>query len=101
MRSLCQTQVTPTGLAPLDIHRRAADGLIDSTHAGPAGGGVHESRDYNAFGELANLRYRIGSTILLQQSLGRDALGRVTDITETAAGASGPENCPATPSVAR
>ena len=44
--------VTPTGLPALTIHRRAADGLVDSTHAGPVGGGIDQSQDYNAFGEL-------------------------------------------------
>ncbi|MEQ1832029.1 MAG: PQQ-dependent sugar dehydrogenase [Candidatus Eisenbacteria bacterium] len=86
------TTVAVSGQDSLNIHRRVADGLIDSTHAGPLAGGIHESRDYNAYGELANLRYRIGSTVLLQQSLTRDALGRVTDIAETVAGVSGPES---------
>lgn len=89
---LLTTTVAVSGQDSLNIHRRAADGLIDSTHAGPLAGGIHESRDYNAYGELANLRYRIGGTVLLQQSLTRDALGRVTDIAETSAGVSGPES---------
>lgn len=59
------------------------NGQIDSTQEG----GVVESRGYNSHGELTNLRYRFGSTVILQQSLTRDALGRVTHLSETVDGA--------------
>jgi RHS repeat-associated protein len=82
--------VTPATGSALTVYRRpepggtADNGLVDSTQVGV----VVESLDYNAHGELANLRYRrtTDNAVLLQQSLSRDALGRVTALTETVAG---------------
>ena len=81
------SSVTPASGPALGVFRKpepggtADNGLVDSTQVG----GVVESLDYNTHGELQNLRYRFGSTVLLQQSLARDVLGRVTTITETTA----------------
>jgi len=64
------------------IHRRAVDGSVDSTQAGL----LTQSQDYGTYGELANLRYAWNGTALFQQSLQRDALGRIVALQETAFG---------------
>jgi YD repeat-containing protein len=66
----------------LGIYPRANNGLPDSTQALA----VVSRQDYDGFGDLANLRYRTGGAVLLQQSVQRDALGRITRLDESAPG---------------
>ncbi len=63
----------------LTVHRIAATGQVDSTSVGS----VNQSLDYDAHGDLQNLRYVYGSAVLLQQSLKRDLLGRIVEVAES------------------
>ena len=71
-----------TAAGALAIHRLATNGLVDSTHAGS----VNSSYDYNPHGELQNLRYAGPGDTLFQQSLARDAVGRIVTLAELAFG---------------
>jgi RHS repeat-associated protein len=77
-----------TAAGGLSIHRRSSDGLMDSTYVAEGGGEVRSSRDYNHAGELANLRYATADSVLFQQSLTRDSLGRIVRNVENAFGTS-------------
>jgi YD repeat-containing protein len=48
--------------------------------------GVTGRQDYSAYGELANLDYRFDGSTVFQQSMVRDALGRITALQEVAFG---------------
>ena len=74
-----------TGAGSLSIHRNTQNGLVDSTQVS----NLISGQDYDALGNLANLRYRVsGGSTLFQQSLVRDGLGRITQIVENAFGTS-------------
>lgn len=70
------------GAGDLSIHRRFANGLVDSTQVGS----IVSSLDYNQFGEMVNLRYSGPDSVFFQQSLSRDGLGRIAAISENAFG---------------
>ena len=77
------------GAGPLLIHRRPDNGLLDSTYVQSGGGSLTSSQDYDTTGDLRNLRYRHSAArVFFQQSLKRDALGRVTEIAEQSFGVS-------------
>jgi RHS repeat-associated protein len=69
------------GAGDLAIARRSSDGLVDSTTLSS----VTSRQDYDGYGDLANLHYTWpgGS---FQQSLHRDALGRIDSLREVAFG---------------
>lgn len=73
------------GAGSLTITRRASDGLIDSTAL--SGFGTTSRQDYDAYGDLANLHYTWAGGSFLQ-SLGRDALGRISSLNEVVSGTS-------------
>lgn len=67
----------------LQVQRNAQNGLLTGTTLG----NVTETFTYTAFGELASYSAAYGgATILSEQYTGRDALGRITDRTETIGG---------------
>ena len=65
---------------PLGIFPRSTNGLPDSTQVGT----VVSREDHSGYGELANLRFRSGANVLLQQSIQRDALGRIVQVVDAA-----------------
>jgi RHS repeat-associated protein len=71
-----------TRAGDLAVVRSAASGRVDSTQLV----GVTGRQDYSAYGELANLGYRFGGSTVFQQSMVRDALGRITALQEVAFG---------------
>ncbi|MCC6348308.1 MAG: hypothetical protein IT347_01785 [Candidatus Eisenbacteria bacterium] len=64
----------------LGVFPRSTNGLPDSTQAGV----VVSRQDYDGYGDLVNLRYRTGASVLLQQSVQRDALGRIEQLDDVA-----------------
>jgi RHS repeat-associated protein len=70
------------GAGALTIHRDAQNGLPDST----AAGNLTSSADYDGSGDLANLSYSYNGSVIYRQSLARDAIGRVTAISEYGSG---------------
>ena len=74
-----------TAAGALSIDHRSDNGLVDSTKVSNVTG----SLDYDDAGALANLSYTYnGSTTLFSQNILRDALGRITQITENDFGTS-------------
>ncbi len=64
----------------LGVFPRSTNGLPDSTQASA----VVSRQDQDGYGDLANLRFRSGASVLLQQSVQRDALGRIEQLDELA-----------------
>ena len=74
-----------TGAGDLSIARRSDDGLIEGTQI--AGSSVTSSQSYNSHGEIEDLRHAYGTNTLLQQEIiARDGLGRIVSLKETAFG---------------
>lgn len=66
----------------LSLSRDAANGLLTGTELGP----VSTSLDYDGFDDLESLAARRGGTDLFEESVDRDAGGRITSKTDTIAG---------------
>src|SRR5688500_5546766 len=71
-----------TAAGDLTLTRDADTGFLESSTLG----GVTEDREYNGFGELTRLHATAFSTNVLDQVFVRDALGRITQKTETVDG---------------
>jgi len=69
-----------TQAGALAVSRAEASGQVDSTQLGD----VRSRQDYDGYGDLANLRYADAAGTLFQQSIVRDALGRITSLREVA-----------------
>ena len=63
----------------LTVSRDPANGRITGTTLG----GITTNRAYNAFGELEEIRVRVGVTDLFHVTYTRDDLGRITSLAET------------------
>ena len=76
----CSTPTTPTTSRRSGWWRSAAtrERRVVSTTVG----GVTETFGYNAFGELETQEAKYGATPLLRRDYTRDALGRITSVTE-------------------
>ena len=72
----------PVQVGPVSITRDPANGRVVSTTVG----GVTETFVYNAFGELETQEAKYGATPLLRREYARDALGRITSVTESVLG---------------
>jgi RHS repeat-associated protein len=72
----------PVGAGALSIQRRSSDGLISGTQLGL----VASSQSYDEWGELSHLHYEVSGTGVFEQVLGRDLLGRIVSLEETAFG---------------
>ncbi|MEZ4864465.1 MAG: RHS repeat-associated core domain-containing protein [Caldilineaceae bacterium] len=69
----------PTQAGDLSLSYQPNSGLL----AGSSLGNVNDSFDYNAFAELQRYTANVGAAPLFQTSYARDALGRITTLTET------------------
>lgn len=81
------TDVALAGVPVQTITRRDSDGLVTGTSVSAGGGTVTSTHGYNAYGELASLSYSWPGGGAFSQVLGRDSLGRITQVTETVDGA--------------
>ena len=72
----------PVQVGPVAIGRDPANGRVVSTTVG----GVTETYTYNAFGELEAQEAKHGGAPLLRRDYARDALGRITSVTESVLG---------------
>ena len=81
----------PVQVGPVTLARDAGNGRVVSTTVG----GVTETYGYNAFGELESQEAKYGATPLLRRDYARDALGRITSVTESVLGAA--SSTPTTP----
>jgi RHS repeat-associated protein len=70
---------TLVGTGGITLHRRTADGLLDSTKSGS----VTSSVAYDALGQVKELHYSVAGTAFFHQQLNRDEMGRVTGVSET------------------
>ena len=68
-----------TVAGPLTLTRDPASGLVEGASLGVA----HETFDHDVFGALADHAARVGETVLYREAFVRDALGRITSVTET------------------
>jgi YD repeat-containing protein len=69
----------PTQAADLSLGYQPTSGLLANSILGT----VNDSFGYNAFAELQSYSANIAATPLFQTSYARDALGRITTLTET------------------
>ncbi len=73
----------PVQVGPIALTRDPGNGRVVSTTVG----GVTEVYGYNAFGELESQEAKYGAAPLLRRDYVRDALGRITSVTESVLGA--------------
>jgi RHS repeat-associated protein len=71
-----------TGAGALAISRSAESGFLTGSTLGSVSG----SQGYDGYGALTEAKFSFGSTSLFQTAYLRDEIGRITQLTETAAG---------------
>ncbi|HEX6913305.1 MAG TPA: RHS repeat-associated core domain-containing protein, partial [Longimicrobium sp.] len=71
-----------TGVGALDLQRSATTGVVTTSTLG----GVTRRTGYDAYGELAADTVRHGTSLLFARAYTRDALGRISAMTEQVAG---------------